>query len=133
MGYNPLFLSVKVTGIAYVTLLYFVFGLMIAKGFDTLYGTFDKNKYKSDSANESLFWLVLDIVSHIVFLAVVLYILRNIVERIPFPLEGVGGYKHRRLKELSSGPVMDVVSLFFQQNLTKKIQYFMKLVFPVKK
>ncbi len=129
MAYTPLFLSVKVTGIAYVTVLYFVFGLMIAKGFDALYGKFDKGKYSKDTRNESIFRLVLDILSHIVFLAVVLYVLRNIVERIPFPLEGVGGYQHRRLKELYSGPVMDFVSLFFQQNLTKKVNYFMELVF----
>ena len=129
MAYTPLFLATKVTGIAYVTVLYFSFGLMIAKGFDTLYGTFDKKKYENNTRNESIAWLVLDILSHIVFLAVVLYVLRNIVERIPFPLEGLGGYRHRRLKELYSGPVMDFVSLFFQQNLTKKIKYFMKLVF----
>jgi hypothetical protein len=129
MAYTPTFLAAKMLGISYVTVLYFFLGLGVAKGFDALYGEFNKHDYEETGKNRSLVWLTADILFHIVLLAVVFYTLRNIVERIPFPLDGLGGYQHHRLKELEGGPVLEFVGLFFQRNLKKKSYYFMKRVF----
>ena len=131
-AYTLPFVAVKMAGISYVTVWYFILGLLVAKLFDGIYGKFDKSKYAPEVEN-SLFFLSLDILIHIVFLAMVFYVLRNIVERIPFPLEGVAGYQHSRLKELEGGPILEFVGLFFQQNLKKKTTYFMDRVFPTSK
>lgn len=128
MAYTPEFLTAKITAIGYVTGIYFLLGLVIAKSFDWIYGEFDKKKYAPEVEN-STFWLGVDIFLHIFFLAIIFYVLRNFVERIPYPLEGFGGYQHSRLKELEGGPVLEFVGIFFQRNLKKKSEYFIERMF----
>ena len=114
------FLGVKLFDIGFVTFLFFIFGLLFAKGFDLLYGKFDKDKYKK----ESKWMLFLEIVIHVFAIGVVAYILRNVIELIPFPLEGVAGFRHSMLKELEGGHILTVVLILFQKNLEEKVRYF---------
>jgi hypothetical protein len=125
--YTPAFLAVKLFDIGYVTFLFFAFGIVFAKGFDMIYGNFDKSKYK----NEPKWKLFLEIIIHVFAIGVVAYILRNIVELIPFPLEGVAGFKHSLLKELEGGHILTVVLILFQKNLDKKVRYFGETVLNI--
>jgi hypothetical protein len=115
------------SGIAYVTIIYFFVGILIARIFDAVYGKFDEADFKRDGKINTL-KLTLDLLVHISLYAILFYILRNVVERIPFPLEGFGGYQHHRLKELEGGPIMEIVGLLFQKNLKEKVILFMKEV-----
>lgn len=124
MSYTAPFLFAKIAGIGYVTILYFIVGIGMAKVFDTLYGTFDSTKCESNEKN--LWVLGIDIIIHMFLISVLIYILRNIIERIPFPLEGMGGYEHVQLKELDSAPILSVVTIMFQNNFSDKVNYFTK-------
>ena len=126
--FTPGFLAVKLFDIGYVTFLFFTFGLVFAKGFDLLYGKFKKDKYKKESKWKLLF----EIVVHVFAIGVVAYILRNVVELIPFPLEGVAGFRHSLLKELEGGHIMTVVLILFQKNLEEKVKYFGESVLEIK-
>lgn len=118
--FTPAFLGVKLLDIGYVTFLYFMFGLAFAKGFDLLYGKFNKDRYKTFSK-----WkLFLEILLHVFAIGVVAYILRNVVELIPFPLDGVAGFRHSLLKELEGGHILTIVLILFQKNLEEKVKYF---------
>ena len=125
--YTGKFLAVKLIDIGLVSVYFFIFGIAVAKVFDYIYGEFDSEQYKGYS-NIRLF---LEIVVHLFLLGVVAYVLRNIVELIPFPFEGVGGFKHERLKELEGGHVMAIVMILFQKNLQNKIVYFVKEMFGI--
>jgi hypothetical protein len=118
--FTPTFLAIKLLDIGYVTFLYFMFGLVFAKGFDLLYGDFDKQKYK----NQPKWKLFLEIILHVFTIGVTAYILRNLIELIPFPLDGVAGFRHSRLKELEGGHILTVVLILFQKNLEEKVKYF---------
>lgn len=126
MGYTVPFVLNKIGAIGYVTTLYFVFGILLAKAFDRVYGEFDKKAY--EKGEKSLFRLGAEIVFHMFILSVLIYILRNIISAIPYPLEGTGGYEHARLKELSSPPILSVVTVLFQKNFTDKTKYFVKKI-----
>ena len=126
--FTPLFLSVKLIDIGLVTVYYFVIGIAFAKVFDSIYGKFDKANYK----NVSNFRLLAEILFHLFALGVVAYILRNIVQMIPFPLEGLGGFQHERLKELEGGHVIAIVLVLFQNNLMDKIKFFVKRTIGLK-
>ncbi len=126
-GYTTSFLLTKMAGIAYVTSIYFFIGIIVAKAFDHVYGDFREEDYMLDGKVRSAY-LTFDLILHMSVYAIVFYILRNIVERIPFPLEGYGGYEHHRLKELEGGPVMEFVGLLFQKNLKEKVALFMSAV-----
>jgi hypothetical protein len=125
--FTPLFLAVKLTDIGLTTMYFLVAGLVFAKLFDLVYGEFKEDDYKKMNK----FVLFLDILFHLFLIGIAAYILRNVVGLIPFPLEGVAGFQHKRLKELSGGTVLAMVLLFFQRNLRDKITYFANSVFGI--
>jgi hypothetical protein len=125
--FTPLFLAVKLTDIGLTTMYFLVAGLVFAKLFDLVYGEFKEDDYKKMNK----FVLFLDILFHLFLIGIAAYILRNVVGLIPFPLEGVAGFQHKRLKELSGGTVLAMVLLFFQRNLRDKITYFADTVFGI--
>ena len=125
--FSATFLAVKLADIGLVTVYYFVFGIIIAKGFDIIYGKFRKDDYDKKSEIQ----IFLEIIVHLFLMGVIAYGLRNIVSAIPFPLEGVAGFQHSRLKELQGGAVLSIVLVFFQKNLMSKIKYFSKRVLDI--
>jgi len=122
--FTSAFLAVKLIDIGIVTVYYFVFGVIAAKLFDKFYGKFDKEDYEK----KSTVLIFLEIILHLFLIGVSAYVLRNIVQLIPYPLEGVAGFQHRRLKELDGGYVLSVILVLFQKNLMSKISFFTKRV-----
>jgi hypothetical protein len=125
--FTPTFLVVKLADIGLVTVYFFVIGILFAKVFDSIYGKFRKDDY--DKKSELIIFV--EIILHLFLIGVVAYGLRNIVAAIPFPLEGVAGFQHDRLKELQGGAVLSIVLVFFQKNLMNKIKYFSKRVLNI--
>jgi hypothetical protein len=126
--FTPLFLGVKLIDIGLVTTYYFIIGIVFAKLFDSFYGKFDEENYK-DISNLKLLG---EIILHLFILGIVAYILRNIVQSIPFPLEGIAGFKHERLKELEGGHILAFVLILFQRNLFDKLKFFANRAFGIK-
>lgn len=126
--FTPLFLTVKLFDIGLTTTYFFIIGIFAATIFDRIYGKFRKEDYKRVSNLQLLF----EILVHLSLIGIVAYALRNIVQLIPFPLEGVAGFQHHRLKELEGGHVLAIVLFLFQQNLQKKIAFFAKRAFGLK-
>ena len=121
------FLTIKLIDIGYVTSLYFVFGLLASKAFDYYYDKFDPEDYKSLP-----FWKLLgSILLHTFALGITAYILRNLIAIIPFPLDGVAGFRHHRLKEIGGGVMLSVILVLFQNNLINKVNYFAKTYFGI--
>ena len=117
MPFTMSFLGVKLLDIGLVTMYYFVLAIAVARIIDTVAGKFIESDYK-DVPQWALF---LEILLQLFIIGVIAYILRNIVSLIPFPLDGVAGYNHLRLKELEGGEIMPVLLILFQQNLFDKI------------
>ena len=127
-AYTPAFLLVKLLDIGLVTVYFFVLGLAAAKAFDGVMGDFDEENYQKIS----MLQLFVEIVLQLFALGVISYVLRYIVRLIPFPLDGVAGFHHNRLKELDGGEVMALVLILFQHNLINKVLYFVKRVLNIK-
>jgi len=127
-AYTPAFLLVKLLDIGLVTVYFFVLGLAAAKAFDGVMGDFDEENYRKIS----MLQLFVEIVLQLFALGVISYVLRNIVRLIPFPLDGVAGFHHDRLKELDGGEVMALVLILFQHNLIDKVLYFVRRVLNIK-
>jgi hypothetical protein len=126
-AYTPAFVAVKLLDIGLVTIYFFVLGLAAAKGFDAVMGEF-----KEENFDDVPIWkLFLQIVLQLFALGIIAYVLRNIVKHIPFPLDGVAGFHHERLKELDGGEVMALVLILFQRNLIDKVLYFVKRVLAI--
>jgi len=114
-----LFRTVKILDIGYVAAIYFTIayflGGAINKGYENLYGT--------DFGSKTTTVLLLEVLSQIICIAIVTYIGRNFVEHIPSPLNGIGGFVHGKVKELTSGAFLNVFLVMFQYSMQDKLLY----------
>ena len=114
-----LFRSIKMLDIGYVTILYFIIAYVLGYYLDILF----LNIYGNDYENKSKIYLTLEVLLQISMVGIFAYIGRNIIQLIPSPLNGIGGFDHKQLKELSSSAFLLVFIFFFQKNLIEKIHY----------
>jgi len=112
--------SLKILDIGYITVLYLIIGLCFAKLFDTMYGKFDKES----ESKKTTFRHILELSGIMWLSGVVVYIVRNLVELIPSPVDHIDGFEHLKVKELKNAAVFSFVFLYFQSYFKNKIQYF---------
>ncbi len=103
----------------YVTMIYFVLGIFLAKICDKCLGNFDIEKEEK----KPLYKSIIEFLLYIWFIGVVIYIVRNIIPLIPFPLDGMYGFKHLKVKEVTSGSVFAISFIYFQTHYESKIKY----------
>ena len=53
-----------------------------------------------------------------------MYVSRNIVPLIPFPLDGYQGFVHSKVKELGVPIIFSFVYMLFGEHIKSKITYF---------
>lgn len=113
------FLLVKILDIGFVTCLYFALGVILALIIDQPLGKFDADRVKHKHVGR----LLSEIVLHMYFVGVVVYLVRNAVQTIPFPFDGMFGFRHNKLKELTSATVFTTTFVMFQRHLREKIYH----------
>jgi hypothetical protein len=97
--------SIKMLDIGYVTILYFIFAVLVGKIFNHIFGKYDPEKDKSKSNIKigielcGLIWLI----------GVSTYIVSNIIELIPSPFENPHDFNHTQIKELSSTAIYTLI------------------------
>jgi hypothetical protein len=109
--------AIKVVDIGYVSTIYFLAAFFLSVSLDRALGKFEP------AERTPTFVLLLQAAIHIWFLGVLSYVVKNLVEMIPFPLDGVKGYQHSRLGELHNATLFSVVVVAFQKNLAARLLY----------
>ena len=71
--------------------------------------------------------IFLEFLCQIILTGIVAYIGRNVIQLIPFPLDGLYGFIHMRVKEVSSGSLLTSITSMFQLSLQEKISYLRKV------
>ena len=115
-GYTLPFLFAKITDIGLVTFYFLIAGLISSVILDRVFQFTDIENEKKSSIR-----LFFEIFLQIFSIGVTYYVLRNIVERIPSPVEGIGGFQHKRLKELSGHSILGASMIYFSKTLGEKI------------
>ena len=67
------------------------------------------------------FLLILEILLYAAAIMIISYIIRNIVELIPFPLDKLYGYNHKRISELKGGVIFAFAIIIFMKNFKRKL------------
>jgi len=122
MSNNLMFRLVKIVDIGYVASFYFVIGLIASRLFDKFFGLFDPKK--EDKKN--VFQCGLELVGMIWLIGVSTYIVRNLAELIPSPVDGIYGFKHSKLKELGGAAVYSLIFMGYAYHFRAKLDYFNK-------
>jgi len=130
--YTPAFVAVKFLDIGLTTTYFFIAGLLAAKVYDSLYALV-QTQTPIDWKHYPLLPFTLDILANFFFIAIVAYLLRNLIGMIPYPLDGVAGFQHRRLKELGGGTVLLFIIFIFQTDLTEKVSIYADRVLGITK
>jgi hypothetical protein len=116
---STVFTAIKLTDIAFITIIYFVLGMLGASLVDSILGDFDEEHAKKTPIWQT--WLELFL--QMSLLGICIYIARNVIRIIPFPLNGLYGFDHFRMKELDSEFIFAFPFIFFQNHFTKKLQH----------
>lgn len=116
-GYSLPFLFAKITDIGLVTFYFLTAGLISSVILDKLF----KFEDKIENDKKSSLQLFGEIFLQVFAIGVTYYVLRNIVERIPTPVEGIGGFRHERLKELHGHSILGASMIYFSKTLGEKI------------
>jgi hypothetical protein len=111
--------SIKILDIGYITIIYVMLGIILAKLCDKKLGDFDEKEADKKSIYQHIFELIL----LLWLIGVIIYIVRNLVPLIPFPLDGLYGFNHLKMKELTSATFFTISFMYFQVYYQNKIKY----------
>ena len=109
--------SIKILDIGFITSIYIILGIVFAKILDHLIGKFDEEKEKEKSNLKVIFEIIL--LSW--FMGIIIYIVRNVISLIPFPLHGYFEFNHFRVKELTSAYIFCITFIYFQEYYQLKV------------
>lgn len=96
--------STKILNIGWATVAYFLIALFVLFIFEKIYGKFDEKKYEKMKTSEIIYELII----YLWIIGVVTYIVRNTFLLVPFPLDGIMGYDHKKVKEVSNATVFSI-------------------------
>ena len=111
------FRFIKIMDIGYMVILYVIFGIFLSKITDILFGEQSKEEIHAKSTLR----LIIEIIIIVWFTIIVFYVTRNIMEIIPSPFDGLYGYQHSRLKEVTNGLILAFIYVYFQNELSNTL------------
>jgi len=111
--------SIKIFDIGFITTLYIVLGVILAIICDKYFSKFDK--YEEEK--KPIWQIILEIILYAWFIGIVVYFVRNLVPLIPFPLTGVYGFEHLKVKEVTSASAFLITFIYLQENYQDKLKY----------
>ncbi len=118
--------GIKMIDIAYMAAIYVTITITFSVIYDKYFvGPVDKATEAKKPTHQAL----LEIWGHIAVISIAAYIIRNVVEMIPFPLDGVSGFVHKRVKEVGGGVIYGFLLFFYSVHLRQKIGQFIERFF----
>jgi hypothetical protein len=115
---------IKIFDIGYITTIYFILGIAFSRICDRYFGVFNVKEEKKKPISQS----ILEIILFLWVVAVVIYFVRNIIPLFPFPLEGVYGFEHLKVKEVTSAGMFSLSFFIFNQYYHQKINYIVSVI-----
>jgi MFS family permease len=109
--------SIKLLDIGWATSAYFLLAILAVFLLDKVYGKFNEQV----EGRKSTARIVLDIIVHVWFIGVLAYIVRNLFPLIPWPFEGVYGYKHAKTSEVTQSALFVAFVVTFDKHLQQQV------------
>ena len=111
---------IKIIDIAFITFLYGIAGMIFAIILDKYvfkYISFQKK----DDKDKKKWILFFEILICLTINGILAYLLRNTLQMVPFPFNGIYGFSHLRVNEVKSGAIIVTILMYFSKTLRSKI------------
>ena len=122
LGHDLLMRSIKIFDIGYLIVIYVFLAIICSKTTDFVFGKFKEEEEK----NKSFLTLSIELIFSLWLYGILIYLIRNLVPLIPFPLDGFQGFDHSSVKEVGNATVFTFIFLLYSNLLRNKILYYYK-------
>jgi len=109
--------TIKILDIAYIFSFYAAAGFFLSILLEKIFPKYSKEKYEKFSSSK----LLVEICLQFAAIGVIVYIVKNLFELVPFPFDGIYGYEHIKVKELTNAMPLIYTILYFQESLKDKL------------
>ena len=123
---NPNITFIKIMAIAFVTVVYSFGGILLTFVSDRylINNFYDKTDEELEKKSTSRH--LGEITAILALYGILAYISRNILQQIPFPLDGLYGFKYMNVKEVTSGSLILWILINYSPILSNKIKIIRK-------
>ena len=112
--------GIKLLDIGYINVLYVLLAVVFAKLTDYMMGQFDS----AEELKKHKPRLTLEFILAVWIYGIAIYIARNLVGLIPFPLDGYQGFDHHRVKEIGSATAFTFTYVLFSNYIKSKMLFY---------
>lgn len=117
--------GIKILDIAYIFSFYSIIGFIISIILNKILIKYNKDDYDKKSS----FVILLEICFIFSLIGILIYITKNLFENIPFPLDGIYNYDHKKVKEINTAIPLSYTILFFNEGLRDKLYHLSRRYF----
>ena len=111
-----------IIAIVYVSIIYICLALFFTYKLDShLFYFFEKDFYEENVLNTSLLMLIFNILITFSIISIISFILRNIVQLIPFPFN-FANIDYHNIREVYTGSLILIIMITFSQTLNKQFK-----------
>ena len=96
-----------------------ILAIILAKMTNYIVGEFSRK----DAEHTPTYMLIFKAIMHIWLIGITCYFIRNIMEYIPSPFDGIQGFDHKLVKELNDMYLFAYIYLAFQSSFEERLQY----------
>ena len=123
---NPNVTFIKIIAIAFATVVYSFGGFLLTTGADRYLINDFYDRTDEDLEKKSTSRHLGETTAILALFGVLAYIGRNVLQQIPFPLDGVYGFRYMNVKEVTSGSLILWILINYSPILTNKIKIIRK-------
>ena len=117
---------IKCIDISLIGIYYLFFGIILSLIINFVIGS--SSNIKNKKKLKKKLYLLKRIVIRTSLIMISIYFIRQIIKRIPFPLEGFYGYDSKRVKELQGGVIVSFSILSLQSDYLIDIKNLINLI-----
>jgi hypothetical protein len=115
---------IKLLDMGYAGTVYILSAIFLVSIINKIEGEYNQLEEEKKSTGK----LLLNVVLNMWLIFILAYIVRNLFHIIPFPLEGVYGYKHMIVKEVSNSAIFIAFMVVFDKSLQERISILKKRI-----
>jgi hypothetical protein len=116
------FRLIKILDIGFITVIYCLVAMVVSRILDNIFIKY--NKLTHNDKTPYFIQLLLELIVMTWIIGVSTYIVRNLVELIPSPFDGMEGLVHKRVKELGGAGVYTFILMSCTKSVTDKVKEF---------